>query len=564
MSSAFFIVLRRMRAPLILLIVIYAVSVFGLTLIPGVDPSGRPWHMDFFHAFYFMSSTATTIGFGEIPYAFTDAQRLWTIFCIYLAVIGWAYAIGTLFALLQNRGFQQALAAQRFERRVQRVGEPFFLVCGYGETGQLLCRSLDHLGLRFVVLDADEARINELELHDYRADAPGLASDVRQPNTLIAAGLTSRHCRGVIALASDDSANLAIAIAARLLNPNMPVLCRVVTPEVAANIASFGKPHIVNPFETFGEYLALAMRSPGAYQLMEWLTGVPGSSLRPEREPPLGCWIICGYGRFGHAICDDMQSEGIEVTIIDPHAVEEPRARHVIGVGTQKRSLQEAGVARAVGIVAATDDDIANLSIVVTARALNPDLFVVLRQNQQSNSALFQAFDADFVVVPSEIIARECLAVLTTPLLSRFLSIVKRQDDAWADAVVSRLARLCGESVPATWSLRLDERDAPAIHEVLAGAPLSLETLLRDPADRKRPLACLPLLLVRAGQQIALPAPDMALRSGDEILFAATAAAKSRVSETLHNANTRDYVLYGKDSRSGWLWNKLRGAAGTP
>ena len=69
--------------------------------------------MGFFDAFYFMSYTATTIGFGELPYPFTDAQRLWVTVSIYLTVIGWAYAIGSLLTLLQDRAFRQALALQQ-------------------------------------------------------------------------------------------------------------------------------------------------------------------------------------------------------------------------------------------------------------------------------------------------------------------------------------------------------------------------------------------------------------------------------------------------------------------
>ena len=63
-SPGVFLVLRRMRVPLIVLIVIFAVSVLGLSLIPGQDAQGRPDRMGIFDAFYFMSYTATTIGFG--------------------------------------------------------------------------------------------------------------------------------------------------------------------------------------------------------------------------------------------------------------------------------------------------------------------------------------------------------------------------------------------------------------------------------------------------------------------------------------------------------------------
>ncbi len=91
MPDIFYILLRRLRKPLILLIVVYAVSILGFWLIPGQDDQGNVWYMSFFHAFYFVSYMASTIGFGEIPYAFSDAQRLWAMFTIYATVIGFIW-----------------------------------------------------------------------------------------------------------------------------------------------------------------------------------------------------------------------------------------------------------------------------------------------------------------------------------------------------------------------------------------------------------------------------------------------------------------------------------------
>ena len=67
LSKVIFLFFRRMRTPLIVLICAYAVSIIGLVLIPGVDETGNPWRFDFFHAFYFVSFLASTIGLGEIP-----------------------------------------------------------------------------------------------------------------------------------------------------------------------------------------------------------------------------------------------------------------------------------------------------------------------------------------------------------------------------------------------------------------------------------------------------------------------------------------------------------------
>lgn len=66
-TDAVFLVLRRMRAPFVLLIALFAVAVAGLALIPGEDGDGNTVRMTVFDAFYFMSYTATTIGFGELP-----------------------------------------------------------------------------------------------------------------------------------------------------------------------------------------------------------------------------------------------------------------------------------------------------------------------------------------------------------------------------------------------------------------------------------------------------------------------------------------------------------------
>ena len=123
------------------------------TLIPGVDAEGKATPpLSFFHAFYFISYTATTIGFGEVPNAFSDAQRMWVTVSIYLTVVGYSYSFFTLFALLQDKGFQNTLTTNRFSRRVRLLKEPFYLVCGCGETGNLICKTLDRTGRAFVCL----------------------------------------------------------------------------------------------------------------------------------------------------------------------------------------------------------------------------------------------------------------------------------------------------------------------------------------------------------------------------------------------------------------------------
>jgi voltage-gated potassium channel len=559
MTGTFFVVLRRMRAPLLVVIAIYAVSVLGLTLISGIDAEGKPTPpLSFFDAFYIVSYTATTIGFGEIPKAFSYGQRMWVVFCIYLTVVGWTYGIVTVLNLLREEAFQNARKTQTFARQVRRMADPFYLVGGYGETGKLLCRALDHLCIPFTVIDASQEQVDDMKLQDFVRDCPALAADASNPEVLLMAGLRHRHCLGVIAITDEDSTNLAVAMSVRLLNDGIPVLCRVQSKETAANMASFGTNHVINPFEKFGEYLALAVRSPGSYQLLEWLTGIPGSELKPQAEPPQGHWVVAGFGRLGSAVARQLDQHGMSLTIIDPDYELVKSHPCVPGLGTEAATLREAGIDRAVGIVAGSDNDVNNLSIAVTAKELNPKLFIVLRRNLQSNRILFEAFRSDLEMVPSEIVAHECLAVLTTPLLSRFLEIVKQQDDAWADALVERLKQCAGTLVPATWTVELSAGSAPAIEWHLRNRALSLARLMRDPGNREERLECHPLLLVRMGGEILLPDPATHLEPRDRILFAGTREAASRQSLTLSNRNAAEYVLTGRDVTGAWVGRLLR------
>jgi Trk K+ transport system NAD-binding subunit len=564
-SGLFFISIRRLRAPLVFIIVVFAVSTAGLALIPGVDADGRPWRPSLFEAFYFVTYTATTIGFGELPFAFTNLQRLWVTGIIYLSVIGWAYLLGSLLALFQDKGFQAAVVAARFGRTIRHLREPFYLLCGLGETGLTVARALDRMGTRFVAVDAAEAGVLELDLGDFATDPPGLAGDVRSPATLLLAGLGKQECRGVLALTADDRANLAIAVAARLLHPGLRVIGRAHSSEIMDAMATAGVAEIINPYREFAERLAIAMRAPDTHRLLTWLTGPPGSRMPPRIPPPPGRWIVCGYGRFGEEVTGAILRGGFDVTAIDPDGPPAPGLELVRGLGFDEAALRRAGIAEAEGLVAGSDDDTANLAMAMAARKLRPQIFLILRQNREHNRALFRALDADMIMVPSEIIADECIALLRARHLSSFLATACRRDNDWSAEVTTRLEPIVGPGSPAVWSVTLRESEAPGLLDAMKRAGrATLDDLGRDVADRGLHLDCLPLLLVRAGQRVELPPADTELRPGDELLYAGRERARRAMTQALRNANTAEYVLTGRDRPSSVLarlLDRIRGSA---
>ncbi|MGZ8269581.1 MAG: potassium channel family protein [Methylophilus sp.] len=537
-----------MRAPLLLIVVSYAIALIGFVIIPGVDDHGTPFHLTFFQAFYILSYTATTIGFGEIPYAFTNDQRLWMTFCIYLTVVAWFYAIGTIISLFQEPSLKQAIKDANFKRAVKNLHEPFYLICGYGETGSELVRALDKNELRVVVIDILEDRINDLGMTDYQFHIPHLAADAKMPEVLLKAGLNNPMCQGVAALTDDDHANLAIAVSVKLIKPKLRVLSRVQNELVAANMASFGTDHIINPYTIFGEHLAMEVHAIGTYLLHEWLTRAPGDEVAIPPSVPVGNWIVCGYGRFGKAVVDSLQKENMNIRIIESDPIGTACEECIEGSGVESDVLKQAGIVGAVGIVAGTDDDITNLSIVMTALEINPNLFVIIRKNKRHNEPLFEHFNADITMQPSDIIAHTCLSYMVSPMLAAFLAQSRLQSNAWANAVIARLVAAVGERAPDTWGVRVETESALAISQLLEqGEKVCLRHLIMNPASGESHLAIVPIMLVRDNKNLLLPELDIEVKKGDKILCCGLDSAKATQRFLINDIRSMSYLVTGKE-----------------
>lgn len=518
MGDILFVVLRRLRAPLITLIVIYAVAIAGLVLIPGVDGQGKPWQMSFFHAFYVVSYTATTIGFGEIPYPFSDAQRFWLIVVIYLSVVGWAYALGAVFALSRDPVFRAAAARSLFVRRVARLREPYCVVCGYGRSGQEIVAALDALNVRVVVVDLDTARLDPIAVQPFVHTPLTRVGDARRPEVLRDAGIARPQCRAVIAVTGDEEANQAIALGTRALDPSTHIMARVTDPVIKAGLAEFGGIQVIDPFDVFAQNLRLAVAAPEVLQLEEWLTESPGSPRPDTLRLPQGHWVLAGTARFLRPISQALDACGQTAQTLAAtgwKAVGQPGAeRNITGAGSVpaglEDDLQACGIERAVGLVAGTDSDTVNLAIAAMARRANPMLTVVMRQNQAYNRLLVEASRPALTFVQSRLMAHEVLQALTTPLLDQFLDQVRHADPTLANEAAQRLEAASGLQAPLVWTFECDA-DAPGLAAALAASssnttqsgsqastpPLTLADLLIDPRDGSTPLRALALMRLR-------------------------------------------------------------------
>ena len=563
-SRVTFIILRHMRRPLLVLITVYAVSMVGWILIPGYDPAGNPERLSFFHAFYFLTYTVTTTGFGELPHPFTDAQRMWGIVSLYAGVIAWFYALGSIVRLVQNPDFRQSLAERQFAKHVEALVDPFVIICGYGNTGALLTRGLSDAGMTVVVIDGKDERIRTVMLRDYRSEVFGLCADARVPEHLIEAGLQKPNCRAVVALTQDEEVNLKIAVIARLLNPEVYVVTQSTSETHEETLSTLGaNVHIIDPFQIFATYLGAIIGNPELHTLNQWLAGTEGAELKTDVRPPRGKWILCGFGRMGRWLHQSLEAQGIETAVIEPNPDPERAALDSLIVGrANQENLLKAGIKEAAGIVVATDNDSDNLSILLNARALNPDIFSVVRQNRYRNEIAFRAAKADFITMPSLTGARRMLFLLIAPLLKSLFESLRATeaapDDHRLSETIERLQATVGGSQPRIWTVESAQSGSAAMRRIAAeGHVVSLETLIRDPVDRNQFLACVPLVIQSGDDIEVMPALSTPARPGDQILFCGAPRAYHMLDSTLHNEYTLRYLITGRDEPRGWLMQWL-------
>ena len=539
-TEVIFLFMRRMRAPFIVVIATFSVCTTGLILMPGIDAQGNPYRLTVFDAFYQMTITLTTVGYSEVPHAFSYPQRMWLSMSIYLVVISWAFAIGVFFSVINDTAFQDALAAQRFRRQVRRMVEPFVIIAGYGQAGRAVGAELDEHGRRFVVIDKQESRVAAVVIEQFSSDVPALEGDCAVPPLLGAAGLAHRDCEGILALTDDDDANLAVVMTVALLRPEVPVFARCSDPNIQARIERFSPAGVINPGDRFGEYLALSIHHPINHQLLSWLMDNDEEQLPPLRRGlEHGRWVVCADAEFGSEVVRDLIASGLDAGLADP-------------------ADGDLDVADAVGFIAGTSNDTTNIAIAEQARLANPDVYLVVRQQKDTRKALLEALQIDSVYIATELVAREVLARMLTPVFWSFVEHAFGRDEAWSTEVRDHLQERCGRRTPTRGVITMSPEQTPAIAEWLRrGETLTLADLIRRPDDREVVLPLAALVLLRDGAPMFMPAPETTLALGDQVLLVGKPDGLSQVREICHYPSTVEYLVTGRDVPLTWVWSRL-------
>ncbi len=144
-------------------------------------------------------------------------------------------------------------------------------------------------------------------------------------------------------------------------------------------------------------------------------------------------YIICGYGRMGAVIAKELHDKGYPFVVVelDQDKVDKISAlgyQSILGDATIEKTLEEAGIHEAAGIVVCLNNDPDNLFVTLTARSLNHDAFLVSRCSQINNKPKLKQAGADKVVNPYTAGGHRMAELLISPELEDTVSLSLSQD----------------------------------------------------------------------------------------------------------------------------------------
>jgi len=139
-------------------------------------------------------------------------------------------------------------------------------------------------------------------------------------------------------------------------------------------------------------------------------------------------YVLCGFGRMGSVVAQQLQRAGIPFVIVEKA---EPKLQrlattehlYLAGDATVEEVLERAGVRRAKGLVTTVASDAENLFITLTAREMNPGLFIVVRAFDERSEAKLRRAGADRVVAPTQIGAMRIAHYILRPAVVELVEL---------------------------------------------------------------------------------------------------------------------------------------------
>jgi voltage-gated potassium channel len=161
-------------------------------------------------------------------------------------------------------------------------------------------------------------------------------------------------------------------------------------------------------------------------------------------------YIVCGYGRIGKTLCTMLKRKAVDLVVIEkdqdliPVMVED-KIFYISGDAGDESNLIKAGIQHAKGLIAVLATDTDNVFLVLTARQLNPDLYIMANASRNESKPKLLAAGANRVELPYDMGAVSMAQRIIRPTVTNFLELAfaqKRKDIQMEEIPVSLSSKL--------------------------------------------------------------------------------------------------------------------------
>jgi voltage-gated potassium channel len=145
-------------------------------------------------------------------------------------------------------------------------------------------------------------------------------------------------------------------------------------------------------------------------------------------------YIICGYGRMGSLICKEFTAKPLPFVVVEKDAdiiekLKEENYLFLHGNATDDETLLKAGIMKAKGLISVVTSDTENVYITLTARGLNPDLFILARSGEEGSEIKLKRAGANKVVSPYLIGGSRMAQAILRPNVVDFIEIATGREN---------------------------------------------------------------------------------------------------------------------------------------
>ena len=229
-----------------------------------------------FDSLYASVITLTSIGYGGV-HALSTAGRVFTMALALGGIFTVAVAATEILSTIVTGELRTFWGNRRMRKRIEAL-EQHVIVCGYGRVGQQVCADLAGSGVRYVVIDKQDAPLAVAR----DGGALAVLGDATYDATLRQAGI--ERARALMAIAGTDADNVLITMTAHLLYRTLPIVARAEDDGAVPKLLSAGAARTVSPQTIVAGRMAQAVLRPAVLDFIELATTKEHPDLQMEEQ----------------------------------------------------------------------------------------------------------------------------------------------------------------------------------------------------------------------------------------------------------------------------------------